>query len=185
MANHKSKQAGLSLVELMIVVAIMGVIAALAMPFYDSFKRNSMMAEAKTNLPILAALQKAWYLEHESYLNLVPDGPDPNRRYGRQEQGNLLLCELSGNNLEFGFQLAPCEHGSTTAAQPKYGYGFIIKPNDEGFIAWARSGDGMWNSVCPNSPMHGWGINELNQLIESKDFDANDGDTDSVMRKCQ
>ncbi len=55
------KNLGFTLVELMIVVGVMGILAAIAIPQYDSYLRKSKRAEAKTALNALAQLQESFY----------------------------------------------------------------------------------------------------------------------------
>jgi type IV pilus assembly protein PilA len=75
---------GFTLIELMIVVAIIGILAAVAIPQFIKFQARSKQSEAKTNLKALFTAQKSWYGEHDAYL---PDGaiigwaPENGNRY--------------------------------------------------------------------------------------------------------
>ena len=64
------KQKGFTLIELMIVVAIIGILAAVAIPGFMSYIKNSKTSEAKTNLDALRKGASA-YFETEQY---SPDG---------------------------------------------------------------------------------------------------------------
>ena len=56
---------GFSLVELMVVVAVIGILVSLALPRFRTFVARSRMAEATTNLGVIQSLQKSYMLEQE------------------------------------------------------------------------------------------------------------------------
>ncbi len=58
---------GFSLIELMIVVAIIAILAAVAVPSFGRFVAKAKRAEAFVNLGSLYAAQKAYYAEHGTY----------------------------------------------------------------------------------------------------------------------
>lgn len=58
---------GFTLMELMIVVAIVGLLAAIAIPNFFGMQKRAKMSEAKANLGALWALQEAYYIENETY----------------------------------------------------------------------------------------------------------------------
>ena len=61
------KQYGFTLIELMIVVAIVGVLSAIAFPSYDSYMKKSRRADAKVGLTKLADKQERFYLQNNTY----------------------------------------------------------------------------------------------------------------------
>ncbi len=59
---------GFSLIELMIVVAIIGVLSAIAIPNFLNYQLKSKTAEAKTNLGTIKTVQEAYKAENNSYV---------------------------------------------------------------------------------------------------------------------
>lgn len=63
----KNANAGFSLVELMVVVAIIGILASIAMPQFQKFTFRARMTEAKGGLTSLYTAEKAFYAEWAQY----------------------------------------------------------------------------------------------------------------------
>src|SRR5690554_3096923 len=61
MSLQKLREKGFTLIELMIVVAIIGVLAAVAIPAYVNFTRKAKTAEASTNLGAIYQGARAYF----------------------------------------------------------------------------------------------------------------------------
>ncbi len=57
------KKKGFTLIELMIVVAIIGILAAIAIPNFLKFQAKARQSEAKTNLASIATTEIAYFAE--------------------------------------------------------------------------------------------------------------------------
>lgn len=78
------KKKGFTLIELMIVVAIIGILAAIAIPNFVRFQARSKQSEAKTNLKALFTAQKSYYGEKDKYDtdgSLIGWAPEQGNRY--------------------------------------------------------------------------------------------------------
>jgi type IV pilus assembly protein PilE len=66
---------GMSLIELMVVVAIVALLATIAVPSYRQFLLKSHRAEAKAALLNLAAAQEKFYLQNNTYTTDLTTAP--------------------------------------------------------------------------------------------------------------
>jgi prepilin-type N-terminal cleavage/methylation domain-containing protein len=75
-ALNQEKQRGFTLIELMIVVVIIGVLAALAVPRFMSSAAKSKQSEAKELLKQIYTQQRAYFMMFESYCldGVIADG---------------------------------------------------------------------------------------------------------------
>ncbi|ULA64730.1 MAG: Putative Type IV pilin PilA [Nitrospira sp.] len=65
------KQEGFTLIELMIVVAIIGILAAIAIPNFLQYQMKSRQSEAKTNLMAIKTSNVAWQGERGCYASVT------------------------------------------------------------------------------------------------------------------
>jgi len=69
---------GFTLIEVMIVVAIVGILAAIAVPAYGDYVRRSKIVEATSNMSDMRTRMEQFFLDNRSYLNAGACGV-PNR----------------------------------------------------------------------------------------------------------
>ena len=67
------RAAGFTLLELMSVVGIIGVLAAVAIPLYTTYQLKSKTAEVKSNLGAIRVLEEGHFGEYESYVAATPE----------------------------------------------------------------------------------------------------------------
>jgi type IV pilus assembly protein PilA len=70
---------GFTLVELMIVVAIIGILAAIAIPNFLQFRLKAKTSEAKSNLGAIRSTEVAFFAEWDSYVGQQTPTPVANR----------------------------------------------------------------------------------------------------------
>ena len=69
MESNRRRQGGFTLIELVIVVAIVGILAAVAVPNFNSYLAKTRRGEAYTNLTDIYNKQMSYYLENRRYGN--------------------------------------------------------------------------------------------------------------------
>ncbi len=65
-------QKGFTLIELMIVVAIIGILAAIAIPNFMNYQCKAKQSEAKANLGTIRTNQAAYNAEFDTYSTSMP-----------------------------------------------------------------------------------------------------------------
>ena len=92
-----SRSKGFTLIELSIVVAIVGILAAVSIPIFDTFSKDSKIEELKSEMLAAAAAQEKYYLAKGLYspevLDLHPYGFPKNDEKRKMKYGTGILIK--------------------------------------------------------------------------------------------
>jgi type IV pilus assembly protein PilA len=72
MKKLHTRKGGFTLIELMIVVAIIGILAAIAIPNFLRFQLKAKSAEGKTNLAAIRTAEESYFAEYGNYVSADP-----------------------------------------------------------------------------------------------------------------
>lgn len=117
--SRPARAGGFTLIELMIAVAIVAILAAIALPSYQSYVRKSKRSDAKTALLDFAARQERFYSTNNTYSSKASE-----LGYGAGLTASLattpLQVNVSGaNNYEISLTAAATATSFTAIAVPK------------------------------------------------------------------
>ena len=114
----KHYRQGFTLIELMIVVAIIGILAAIAIPNYSEYVRKSRRAEAKAMISQIQQAQEKWRANNVAYTKTWSDLAVPGAACGsglKTENGYYCVTITAYN-------AAACSGDLSTAADKGTSY---------------------------------------------------------------
>lgn len=122
---------GFSLIELLTVVLIIGILAAVAIPSYTKYIRKSRLSEALSNLTAIDTYEETYYSENDQYLCLarnpftVPSGGNRQNFDGTLTDWSALGSVIA-NNTPVNFQYeAWAGHFADTGSPPALTTGIV------------------------------------------------------------
>jgi type IV pilus assembly protein PilA len=71
LSRMSKKEEGFTLIELMIVIAIIGILAAIAIPQFSAYRKRSYNAAAEADLRNAATAQEAYFVDFSTYKSPV------------------------------------------------------------------------------------------------------------------
>jgi prepilin-type N-terminal cleavage/methylation domain-containing protein len=97
MRINKSSKSGFTLVEIMIVVAIIGLLAAIAIPNFVRARATSQKNACINNLRQIDGAKQQWALENKQLSTASPGSTSLKPYLGRGTAGQWPSCPASGS----------------------------------------------------------------------------------------
>jgi prepilin-type N-terminal cleavage/methylation domain-containing protein len=71
MNDARHHEGGFTLVEILIVIVIIGILAAISIPQFQDTKSRAALAVLKTDLRNLRSAEEGYYFEHDAYTSVI------------------------------------------------------------------------------------------------------------------
>ena len=84
---------GFTLIEVMVVVAIVGILAAIALPSYADYVRRSKIIEATAGCPTMRTRMEQYFLDNRTYVDGCAAAVRSRRRPGERQDLHVHLSD--------------------------------------------------------------------------------------------
>jgi type IV pilus assembly protein PilA len=180
-----NRKRGFTLIELMIVVAIIGILAAIAIPNFLQFQLRSKTGEARTNLAGIRTAEESYFAEYGLYVTAAahPAAPVPTKQQwtaAATHGFNIMGWAPEGSVF---FQYATDVGGANNTAYTASALGELDgggNTSDFGYVKADGAGAGIASTLnaCPAGGVYN-AVTTANDLLSAVGpCGANDGTSD-------
>jgi type IV pilus assembly protein PilA len=140
------KNQGFTLIELMIVVAIIGILAAIAIPNFMMFMAKTKRSEVKYNLEAIYKAEISWYGEYDRFDNNF----------------TTIRWKPAGTIYYYTFSVGSGIEGLPLSTNPMPAAAAPVA-NDNGFAAYG------WGNIDPDDTIDVWHIDDWKNMVNDVD----------------
>jgi type IV pilus assembly protein PilE len=134
MKKFNATQQGFTLTELMIVVAIMGILASVAIPSYQDYVTKSSLSEASSGLANIRVRMEQYYQDNRTYVGASAAG--------------MPCVGVTGQNFDFACSGLSATAYLVTATGKSKGAGFTLTVNEANTQATTAAASGWPTGAC-------------------------------------
>jgi type IV pilus assembly protein PilE len=149
-ALRRATAPGFTLIEVMIVVAIVGILASIALPMYFSYVQRSRIVEATTALGDIRSQMEKYYMDNRTYVaggacGVTTYVPNPIGAFNGVSNNFTIACpDAAGTALS-----ATAYSLSATGKGPMAGFTFAVDNQNNKVTralpaGWSGAGNACW-----------------------------------------
>jgi len=112
--NERAGEKGFTLIEVLIIIAIIGILAAIAIPTYASYRNRSYDSAVMSDLKNAAIAQEAYFLDNETYSPVITNLETLPYNFYRSRDVSIIVTS------------ADAESYTMTAVHPTSGKIFVL-----------------------------------------------------------
>lgn len=109
---------GFTLIEMMITLAILGIVAAIAIPAYSGYIATARLAEAKNNIAALKLAEEEYFLENNNYFS---DTTENNTNLSNASGGLWTATKGDNSAVNFTYTVSASTSSYTITAKGNAG----------------------------------------------------------------
>ena len=143
-----AKQAGFTLIELMITVTVIAILAAVAIPMYGDYTKRGKITEATSALSDLRIRAERWFADNRTYRPVPASGTTVGFSTTIAGARYFAYTCTSGSASTYTCTASPCTGVNTPTGCPSAGgmTGFTYTVDQSNTMASTITGNTGWNS---------------------------------------